>query len=64
LTRSLRRITGFGELHFANDGSLVTGAAQSGGSATARRTLSCALSSGSVFIINVMAMASCRLQCS
>jgi hypothetical protein len=51
LTRSLRRITGFGELHFAKDGSLVTGAAQSGGSATARRILSCALGSGSVFII-------------
>jgi len=51
LTRSLRRITGFCELHFAKDGSLVTGAAQSGGSATARRILSCALSSGSVFII-------------
>ena len=51
LTRSLRRITGFGELHFAKDGSLVTGAAQSGGSAAARRILSCALSSGSVFII-------------
>src|SRR5215475_6948755 len=51
LTRSLRRITGFGELHFAKDGSLMTGAAQSGGSATARRILSCALSSGSVLII-------------
>jgi hypothetical protein len=51
LTRSLRRITGFGELHFAKDGSLVTGAEQSGGSAAARRILSCALSRGSVFII-------------
>jgi len=51
LTRSIRRITGFGELHFAKDGSLATGAAQSGGSATARRILSCALSPGSVFII-------------
>jgi hypothetical protein len=51
LTRSLRRITGFGELHFAKGGSLVTGAAQSGGSAAARGILSCALSSGSVFII-------------
>src|SRR5262245_36723066 len=51
LTRSLRRITGFSELHFAKDGSLVIGATQSGGSATARRILSCALGSGSVFII-------------
>jgi len=51
LTRSLRRITGFGELHFAKDGSLVTGAAQSEGSAAARGILSCALSAGSVFII-------------
>jgi hypothetical protein len=51
LTRSLRRITGFGELHFAKDGSLVIGAAQSGGSATARWMLSCTLKSGSVFII-------------
>ena len=51
LTRSLRRITGFDELHFAKDGSLAVGAAQSGGSATARQILSCALSSGSVFII-------------
>jgi hypothetical protein len=51
LTRSLRRITGFGDLHFAKDGSLALGAAQSGGSATARRILSCSLGSGSVFII-------------
>jgi hypothetical protein len=51
LTRSLRRITGFDELHFAKDGSLAVGSAQSGGSATARQILSCALSSGSVFII-------------
>lgn len=51
LMRSLRRITGFGELHFAKDGSLATGAAQSEGSATARWILSCARSSGSVFII-------------
>jgi hypothetical protein len=51
LTRSLRRITGFGDLHFAKDGSLIAGAAQSGGSATARRILACSLGSGSVFII-------------
>jgi hypothetical protein len=51
LTRSLRRITGFGDLHFAKDGSLAPGAAQSGGSETARRILSCSLGSGSVFII-------------
>src|SRR5262245_27447360 len=51
LTRSLRRITGFGDLRFAKDGSLVTGAAQSAGSAAARGILSCALSSGSLFII-------------
>lgn len=51
LTRSLRRITGFSDLHFAKDGSLVIGAAQSEGSATARRILSCSLRSGSVFII-------------
>src|SRR5262247_2560908 len=51
LTQSLRRITGFGELHFVKDGSLVIGAARSGGSAAARRILSSALSSGSVFII-------------
>jgi hypothetical protein len=51
LTRSLRRITGFSDLHFAKDGSLVIGASQSEGSATARRILSCSLRSGSVFII-------------
>ena len=51
LTRSLRRITGFGELHFAKDGSLVIGATQFEGSATARWILSCSLNSGSVFII-------------
>ena len=51
LTRSLRRITGFGELHFAKDGSLVIGATQSEGSVAARGILSCALSAGSVFII-------------
>ncbi len=51
LTRSLRRITGFGELHFAKDGSLALGGAQSGGSATGRWILSRALSSGSVFVI-------------
>src|SRR5262249_43936854 len=51
LTRSLRRITGFGDLHFAKDGSLALGAAQSRGSATARRILSCLLKSGFVFII-------------
>jgi hypothetical protein len=51
LARSLRRITGFGDLHFAKDGSLALGAAQSGGSAAARRILSSSLGSGSVFII-------------
>ena len=51
LTRSLRRITGFSELHFAKDGSLVVGATQSGGSAAARRMLSRSLGSGFVFII-------------
>jgi hypothetical protein len=51
LTRSLRRITGFGELHFSKDGSLGIGAAQSGGSALARRFLSSSLNSGFVFII-------------
>jgi len=51
LTQSLRRITGLKELYFAEDGSLVTGAAQAEGSETARQVLSCSLSSGSVFII-------------
>jgi hypothetical protein len=60
LTRSLRRITGFNELHFTEDGSLSPGAAQSaestppapsGGSAAARRILSRSLGSGLVFII-------------
>jgi hypothetical protein len=54
LTRSLRRISGFSELHFVNDGSLALSAAQSGqsiGSAAARRILSRSVSSGRVFII-------------
>ncbi|MCI0388934.1 MAG: hypothetical protein MOB07_09255 [Acidobacteria bacterium] len=51
LTQSLRRITGLNELHFEEDGSLVIGPAQTEGSATARQILSCALSSGFVFII-------------
>ncbi|MBO0861300.1 MAG: hypothetical protein J2P21_22985 [Chloracidobacterium sp.] len=54
LTRSLRRITGFNELHFADDGSLALGdtqSAQSRGSAAARRILSRALGPGLVFII-------------
>ncbi|MGH9935950.1 MAG: hypothetical protein ACREAM_06870 [Blastocatellia bacterium] len=53
LTHSLRRITGLNELRFAEDGSLVTGAAPAAaeGSAAARQILSCSLSSGSVFII-------------
>jgi hypothetical protein len=51
LTRSLRRITGFSELHFAKDSSLVIGEAQSKGSATARQILSRSLKSGSAFII-------------
>jgi len=51
LTQSLRRITGLNELHFAEGGSLVTGAAQAEGSATARQILSCSLNSGFVFII-------------
>lgn len=60
LTRSLRRITGFNELHFAEDGSLALGAAQSTqsvqsaqsrGSVAARRILSRSLGSGLVFII-------------
>jgi hypothetical protein len=51
LTRSLRRISGLSELHFANDGSLALGAIQSEGSAAARRILSSSLDSGLVFII-------------
>lgn len=60
LERSLRRISGFNELHFANDGSLALGAAQSvqsaqsaqtGGSVAAREILSRSLGSGLVFII-------------
>jgi hypothetical protein len=57
LARSLRRISGFSELHFANDGSLELGAAQSAesaqsiGSAVARRILSRSVNSGLVFII-------------
>jgi hypothetical protein len=57
LARSLRRISGFSELHFAKDGSLALGAAQSAqsapsrGSAAARRILSSSLGSGLVFII-------------
>ncbi|HEY8462367.1 MAG TPA: hypothetical protein VIM99_18415 [Blastocatellia bacterium] len=54
LARSLRRISGFSELHFAKNGSLALGAAQSapsGGSATARRILSRSINSGFVFII-------------
>src|SRR5262249_43835885 len=53
LTQSLRRITGSNELHFAEDGSLVTGAApaETEGSATARQILTCSISSGFVFII-------------
>src|SRR5262245_20789304 len=61
LTRSLRRIAGFSELHFAKDGLLSLDAAQSSksaqsgqsaqssGSATARQVLSSALGSGAVF---------------
>lgn len=51
LTQSLRRITGLNELHFEKDGSLVTGLAESAGSATARQILSRSLNSGFVFII-------------
>jgi len=53
LAQSLRRITGLSELHFAEDGSLRTGAATTEieGSATARDILSCALGSGYVFVI-------------
>jgi hypothetical protein len=54
LTSSLRRISGFSELRFANDGSLAINAAQSGrsiGSAAARRILSRSVSSERVFII-------------
>lgn len=51
LARSLRRISGLSELHFANDGSLALGAARSEGSAAARRILSSSLGSGLVFII-------------
>jgi|SRR5215510_1808443 len=51
LTQSLRRITGFSELHFAKNGSLVIGPAQSGGSVTARQILSRSLNSGFVFMI-------------
>src|SRR5262249_33675787 len=60
LTQSLRRITGLNELHFAEDGSLVTGAeppasitteGTAGGSATGRQILSCSLRAGFVFII-------------
>src|SRR5215470_1111408 len=40
LTRSLRRITGYQELHFAVDGSLAPGGALSGGSETSRQILS------------------------
>jgi hypothetical protein len=53
LMRSLRRITGLGELHFAEDGSLAIGDADevAKGSATARQILSSSLKSGFVFII-------------
>ncbi len=53
LAQSLRRITGLNGLHFADDGSLVTGPtpADAGGSVIARQILSCALSSGYAFVI-------------
>jgi hypothetical protein len=57
LTRSLRRITGLSDLHFAEDGSLALGPAQSSqsgqcrGSAAARHILSRSRASGQVFII-------------
>lgn len=53
LAQSLRRITGLNELHFAEDGPLMSGApsAEAEGSATARQILSCSLRSGFVFII-------------
>jgi len=51
LTQSLRRITGFSELHFAKNGSLVIGPAQSEGSMTARQILASSLNSGFVFNI-------------
>jgi hypothetical protein len=54
LERSLRRISGFSELHFADDGSLALGTAQSAqsrGSAAVREILSRSLGAGLVFII-------------
>ncbi|HEX5085068.1 MAG TPA: hypothetical protein VFY40_23775 [Blastocatellia bacterium] len=53
LAQSLRRISGFSELHFANDGSLSLGAAQAAqtGSAAARDILTRSLGSRQVFII-------------
>src|SRR5262249_10479783 len=53
LTQSLRCITGLRSLRFAKDGMLTPGDKDSeeGGSATARRILSCSLGSGDMFII-------------
>lgn len=53
LAESLRRVTGFGDLHFASDGSLILGDARvvAGGSAEARRILIRAVCSGASFII-------------
>jgi hypothetical protein len=53
LAQSLRRVTGFGDLHFAADGSLSLGDAQdvAGGSVEARRILIRAVCLGAIFII-------------
>jgi hypothetical protein len=53
LVRSLRRITGFKGLRFAEDGSLALGAGAGveSGSAIARQIIFCALGSGKTFII-------------
>jgi hypothetical protein len=53
LALSLRRITGFGALQFASDGSLSLGdsSVAAGGSAEARRILMRAVCSGAIFVI-------------
>ena len=53
LTQSLRRVTGFAELHFASDGSLSLGDAPAaeGGSSEARLILMRAVCAGGIFVI-------------
>ncbi len=49
LTQSLRRITGWNELHFEEDGSLVIGSKQSEGSVDRQADLSSARSSRDLY---------------